>query len=111
LLEAVDSRTEDEFLDLITWLPKDSAWLALAEAKGDLKRAQSLYGWSTDQELTLGLLNLIQHQTYVIQQVQTPKKVQPAKEIKGPRSKTPRMPKAMDANAIARGFMNAQKGG
>lgn len=109
LSDVVQVRDEDEILDLITWLPTGSAMHAYMESKRDLKKALSLYGWDTGHELNLAMINLVRHQTYVIQQVQSPKRIPVPPTTPGPRPHKARVPKALDANSMANSFLQAAK--
>lgn len=112
LVSAVTDRDESELLDLVQWLPRGSATHAAIEARGDGSKARALFGWTPVEDLTLGLVNLIAHQTYVLAQVNSPKKIQAPQPVPGPRGSTPNGPKRSDASAIARGLLaQAQKGG
>lgn len=109
LSQAVQERDEDEILDLITWLPAGAALHAYQESNGDLKKALKLYGWDTSNELGLAMVNLVRHQTYVIQQVQSPKKIPVPQMTLGPRPAKKKVPASLDANGIAHGFLQAAK--
>lgn len=108
LMDAVRSRTWDELLDLITWLPNGSAFQASQEAKGDTKKARALFDWTPTEDILLGIANLVLHNTYVTAQVQSPKKLKVPKPIPSPRGDTKSSGDKQDMNAIARGFLNAQ---
>lgn len=109
LVSAVEERTTEEITDLIEWLPTGCAFHASMEAKGDTRAARRLFEWDTSKELLLGALNTIRHQSYVIAQVQSPKKIAVPKSVPGPRDKKSSGDKT-DMNAIARAFMQAQGG-
>jgi hypothetical protein len=109
LEDAVVSRTETELEDLVTWLAPGSAMHVLAGAKGSLPAALKVYGWSVDADLLLSLANLISHQTYVVAQVQSAKKLKPPEPIKGPRGKTQKSAQT-SAGAMARKLLAEQKG-
>lgn len=109
LVDAVVTRTVTEIIDLILWLPDHSAFRASIQTDGNVDKALKLFGWTVDKELMLGLLNVARHQTYVLSQVNSPKKIKPPEEIPGPRGKTP-VRKSNDANDIARAMLRAQKG-
>lgn len=104
LISAVKGRTFDELADLIKWLPSGSAFHA-AQASNP-----KLFGWSATEDMLLGIMNLIVHQTYVIAQVQSPKKIPVPKSIVGPRGDQKASADKQDMNTIARGFLDAQKG-
>lgn len=104
LIDAVVSRTWDELLDLIRWLPPGSAFQANREGKLEL------FYWTPTEDLLLGIANLITHNTYVTAQVQTPKKLKAPKPIPGPRGDTKSSGDKQDMNAIAKMFLDSQKG-
>lgn len=103
LIDAVRSLSWDELLDLIRWLPPGSAMHAAREG------SDGLFTWTPTQDLLLGIANLLSYNTYTTAQVQSPKKLPVPKPIPGPRDKKSSGSK-QDMNAIARGFLNAQKG-
>lgn len=107
--QAIQDREDEEVLDLITWLPPGSALHSMMEANGVLKKALTLYGWDTGHELSLAIVNLVRHQTYVIQQTQSPKRIPVPPLTPGPRPRKRQVEKGMDADAIARGFLQAAK--
>jgi len=100
-----------ELEDLILWLPNGSAFLAAKEAKGDKRKARELFGWTVLEDLALGLANISAHQTYVVAQVNSPKRLTAPKPVNGPRGKTPEGPKNSSATGIARALLQAQKKG
>lgn len=104
LIDAVRSRSWDELLDLIRWLPPGSAMHSVREGK------PGLFNWTATEDLLLGIANLVLHNTYTVAQVQSPKKLKIPKPIPSPRGDTKSGGDNRDANAIARGFLNAQKG-
>lgn len=104
LIDAVNARDLDELLNLIQWLPSGSAFHADRDGKPEL------FGWTPTEDLILGVANLLMHNTYVTAQVQSPKKLKTPKPIPGPRGDTKSSGEKQDMNAIARGFLNAQKG-
>jgi hypothetical protein len=105
LIDAVRSRSEAELLDLIQWLPPGCALHAARAGKPEL------FDWSTTDDLILGVANLLMHNTYVTAQVQSPKKLKVPKLIPGPRGDSKSSGgNNQDMNAIARGFLNSQKG-
>jgi hypothetical protein len=104
LIDAIRSRTWDELLALVKWLPPGSAMHSAREGK------PGLFDWTPTQDLLLGIANLIQINTHATVQVQTPKKVKEPKTIPSPRGDTKSSGDKQDANAIARGLLNAQKG-
>lgn len=104
LIDAVRLRTFDELLDLIKWMPPGSAFVAAREGK------PGLFTWTPTQDLLLALANLILYNTYTTAQVQSVKKLKVPKSIPSPRGDTKSSGDKQDANAIARGFLNAQKG-
>ena len=112
LVSVINDRDEAELLDLVQWLPRGSALHASIEAKGDRAKSRVLFGWTPGDDLALGLVNLVAHQTYVLAQVNSPKKIQAPQPVPGPRGSTPNGPKRSDASAIARGLLaQAQRGG
>lgn len=104
LEDAVWSRSWDEMLDLIRWLPPGSAVQSAREGK------PGLFNWSATEDLLLGIANLVLHNTYTTAQVQSAKKLPVPKPIPSPRGDTKSSGDKQDANAIARGFLNSQKG-
>lgn len=97
-----------EILDLIEWLPPGSAFHAVLEAKGNAAKAHQLLAWTHESDLLLALAKLISHQTYVLAQVNSKKKLAEPKPIVGPRD-TARKSGSGDATAMARAMMAAQK--
>lgn len=104
LIDAVASRSWDELLDLIRWLPPGSAMHSAREGQ------PGLFTWTPTQDLLLGIANLVLHNTYTTAQVQSPKKLPVPKPIPSPRGDTKSSGDKQDANAIARAFLNSQKG-
>lgn len=104
LIDAVRSRTWDELLDLVQWLPPGSALHSAREGK------PGLFAWTHTDDLILGVANLLMHNTYATIQVQSPKKIKAPKPIPGPRGDTKSSGDKQDANAIARAFLDAQGG-
>lgn len=101
----------DEFIDLVQWLPSESAFVTSAQSKGDLSKARSLMGWTTQDDLMIALLNLINHQTYVIARVAGDKRAKPPKQIENPRtSQVQKRGSGGDASAFARALLAQQKG-
>lgn len=111
LIQTVVTHELDELLSLITWLPSGCAYHATLESEGDLERARSLLGWTPLQDLTLGLANLVSHQTYVISQTNSSKRLKPPTPVPGPRGTKPTTQTTRSATGIARAFLEAQKGG
>lgn len=109
MISAVGERSHTELLDLIEWLPKGCAFHASMEANGDVQTARKLFEWKTSDELLLGALNTIRHQSYVIAQVQSQKKIPVPPSVPGPRDKKSSGNK-QDMNAIARALMQTQGG-
>lgn len=111
LADALDDRTEDELESLILWLPVTSAFRALAQAEGDLSRGLELFGWTQEDQVWLELLNLVNHQTYVIAQAASSKKMKAPEPISGPRTpKKTEQTSPTNAGAMARALIAAQKG-
>ena len=104
LIDAVRSRTWDELLDLIKWLPPGSAMHSAREGK------PGLFTWTPTEDLLLGIANLVLHNTYTSAQVQSARKLPVPKPIPSPHGDTKSSGDKQDMNAIARGFLNAQKG-
>ena len=104
LEEAVKLRSWDELLSLINWLPPGSALHSAREGK------PGLFTWTPAEDLLLSIANLVMHNTYATIQVQSPKKIKPPKTIPGPRGDSKSSGDRQDANAIARGLLNAQEG-
>ncbi len=104
LIDAVWSRTWDELLDLIRWLPSGSAFVSAREGN------PGLFSWTATDDLLLGLINLVQHNTYVTAQTQSTKKIKAPKPIPGPRGDSKSSGEKQDANAIAKALLDAQKG-
>lgn len=110
LCDVVRERTPDEVEDLIVWLPKDTAFRASFEAKGDHRKAVRNWGWSEQEDLLLGLINLISNQTYVIAQTSSPKKLKAPETIPSPRQDTGQKPTPVrDADSQARAMLAALK--
>lgn len=104
LESAVRSRSWDELLDLIKWLPPGSAMHAAKDGN------PGLFTWTPAEDLLLGIANLVLHNTYTTAQVQSVKKLKVPKPISSPRGDTKSSGDKQDMNAIARGFLSAQKG-
>lgn len=104
LIDAVRLRTFDELLDLIKWLPPGSALHSAREGK------PGLFSWTPNEDLLLGVANLLMHNTYATIQVNSPKKIKAPKPIPGPRGDMKSSGDKQDANVIARAFLDAQKG-
>lgn len=105
LIDAVESRTDTELLDLILWIGPDTSFAA---ARQDSKNQYAINQWSSTDDLLLTIVNLIQHQTYVLNQVNNPKTQKIPDEVVGPRGKKPAK-KSNDANDTARALLRAQK--
>lgn len=108
LQDAVVERSESEIFDLVTWMGKGSALQASIESKGDLKKARTLFGWDMIEELLLGLTNISTHQTYVLQQVNSQKRIQQPKSIPSPRGSKPASNSSSNATGIARALLASQ---
>ena len=104
LVSAVRSRSLDELLDLIRWLPPGSALHSAREGK------PGLFMWTPSEDLLLGIANLVLHNTYTTAQVQSPRKLKAPKSIPSPRGESKSNGDKQDANAIARALLEAQKG-
>lgn len=104
LIDAVRTRTWDELLDLIKWLPPGSAMSSAREGK------PGLFSWTPTHDLLLGIANLVLHNTYTTAQVQSSRKLPVPKPISSPRGDTKSSGDKQDMNAIARGFLDTQKG-
>jgi hypothetical protein len=104
LIDAVRSRTWDELLDLVKWLPPGSAMHSAREGN------PGLFTWTPAEDILLGIANLIQVNTHATIQVQSRKTIKGPKPIPSPRGDTKSSGDKQDMNAIARGFLNAQKG-
>jgi hypothetical protein len=111
----VNDRTETELLDLIQWLGPGSAFLA---AKANKNTPFAYNKWGHIENLLLSIVNLIQHQTYVLRQINNPKKEKVPDPVSGPSGQTPAK-KRNDANDMAKAQIQAiraakagaQKGG
>jgi hypothetical protein len=110
LESAVVERSEVEVLDLIYWLPQASAFAAVIAANGDRKKARGLIDWDIQSDLMLNLLNTVRHQSYVIAQSSSPKKVAVPKSIPNPRSGSAKPGGRQDANSMAKVLLQSQKG-
>lgn len=111
LTDAALTMDSDEFIDLAHWLPSESAFVVASQCNGDLRQARGILGWSQTDDLLVGLLNLVQHQTYVIAVVAGDKRAKPPKAIENPRSLAPPKHRAGgDASAFARALLAQQKG-
>lgn len=111
LTDAALDMSHDEFIDLAHWLPAESAFVVAAQCGGDLSRARGLMGWTHTDDMLVALLNIMQHQTYVIAAVAGDKKAKPPKAIDNPRSQAPNKHRSGgDASAFARALLSQQKG-
>lgn len=110
LIGLIETRTYSEIVDLIEWLPAGSAFHAARIAKGDRAKAHEIYGWDRDQSISLGILNVLIKNLYVLQQVNSPKKIPEPSMIDGPLGKTPSGQKKGDAHGMAMAMLKAQKG-
>lgn len=111
LIDAVIERDPQELLDLIRWLPPDSAFLA-AKQSNSSTQAQQLFQWSTQQDLLLKQVNLTQELIWVLAQVNSKKKIARPEPISGPHG-SPETKKVSggDANAFARMLLAQAKKG
>lgn len=107
LADAVLTRTLPEIEDLIVWLPAESSFRAQFLAKGKMDVAQREWSWSQEKELLLALVNLITHQTYIISQANSAKRIQPPQLIDSPRGQAPA--KRGDADTQARALIAAAR--
>ena len=107
-MDAIREREFSELLDLVLWLPKESAFRASVEAKGDEAKARKVFGWNAVEDLLLGIANMTSHQTYVLQQVNSQKRVQQPKPIAGPRGLKPNAAPGTSATGMARALLAAQ---
>jgi hypothetical protein len=103
LEDAVRDREVDEILSLVKWLPPGSALHASRSGK------PGLLLWTPTEDLLLGIANLVLNNTYVTAQSQSTKKIKVPKSIPSPRGDKTTGDR-QDMNAIARGFLDAQKG-
>lgn len=112
LTDSVLTTDYDEVINLIQWLPAESAFVVSAQCKGDTKLARGLIGWSTTDDLILTLMNMTNYQTYVISASAGNKRAKPPTEIKNPRvqSQKPRRGSGGDASDFARALLAQQKG-
>jgi hypothetical protein len=110
LVLAVETHDEDELLELVIWLPAASALHSCIEAKGDPTKARQLFGWDAQADLSLGIANLIAHQTFVLAQVNSQKRITEPEPITGPRASHKPRSNLNDAGGIARALLQAQKG-
>lgn len=105
LSDTVLTRTSAELLDLVMWLPDDSAFRASLEAKGDTSKALHLHGWGARMELLLATVNVLLDQTYVLVQANSKGKIPPPEHVAGPRTEKKPKKKSSDANSIAFAMM------
>jgi hypothetical protein len=101
----VNERTEDELLNLIQWLGPGTAFMS---AKTNDRDPLAMNRWGHLEEMMLTLINLVQHQTYTLRQINNQKKEQVPEPIPGPRGKTPAK-KRNDADNMARAQLAALK--
>lgn len=92
-------------LDLIQWLGPGTAFMS---AKSNDKDPLAMNKWGHIEDLLLVLVNLTQHQTYVLRQINSQKKQQVPEPVPGPRGKTPAK-KRNDADSMARAQLAALK--
>lgn len=111
LIDVVVERDPQEVLDLIRWLPPDSAFLAAKRATTPTQ-AQQLFQWSTQQDLLLKQVNLTQELIWVLAQVNSKKKIAEPKPISGPHG-SPETNKVSggDATAFAHALLAKAKKG
>ena len=109
-MEAVRTLEYAELLDLIQWLPSGSAFRAQVEAGTDSAQALRLNGWTTNEELLLGLINRISALTYVTAKSNGAKGLKPPEPELGPRGNKANTGRG-DASAMARSLIQmARKG-
>lgn len=101
----MNDRTEAELLDLIQWLGPGSAFVA---SRSNSVNPLALNRWTHIEDLLLSLVNLTQHQTYVLRQINNKKKESVPEPVLGPRGKTPTK-KRNDADSMARAQLAALK--
>lgn len=94
----LETYPEDEILDLVLWLPSDSAFRVSLRTR-DPQKAQALLGWDVNSDLMLLLANLLQANTHATVQVASTKKVTAPKPIPHPMDK----PKKSTVSALAIG--------
>ena len=94
---------------MVNWLPAESAFVTCAQAKGDFAKARELMGWTNTDDLIISLMNLVQHQSYIIAKTSGAKS-KPPKMIQNPRGQAPSRGPGGDASAMARALMAQQKG-
>lgn len=108
LSDAVRDRTFDEVWDLVMWLPRGSAFRSAFAAGNSLDRARELFGWTTQDEIGLALVNLAQEQSWILAQSHSTTKIPRPKPIPGPGSPTGKPDRKYDATAMARSLLSQQ---
>lgn len=108
LLTALTELPHGELLDMIQWLPGESAFHASVRANGDVEHARAMFGWTNQEELLLGLFNRLSENTWVTAQVSSKKKIPRPKMAESPGSSSRR--KEGSASMVARSLLDQQKG-
>lgn len=85
-------------------MPPGSAFQASRDGKPEL------FSWTQNEDLLLALANLLLYNTHTTAQVASTKKIKAPKMIPSPRGDTKSSGDKQDLNAIARKFLDAQKG-
>lgn len=111
LVDAVENREVQEIIDLITWLPPDSALKASVRAKGDPTKALSLFQWGAPEVLMLAQVNLLREVVWVTAQVNSKKNITRPEPISGPDDKPNTGGSRGDANSMARALLSAARKG
>lgn len=104
LIDCVLSRTPQEVLDLISWLPSDSVYKT--------SKFNRTYEWGTDQELLLAQANLMRELIWVHAQSNSKKRIPRPEPISGPHEPSgPKKTGGGDATAFAQALMAQAKKG
>lgn len=108
LSDAVRDRTFDEVWDLIMWLPRGSAFRSAFAAGGNPDGARELFGWTTQDEIGLALVNLSQEQSWILAQSHSKTKIPRPVPLTGPGSPAKKPDRKYDATAMARSLLSQQ---
>jgi hypothetical protein len=102
-----------ELLDLINWLPADSAYMTIRRLRDDVKKARMLMGWTIRDDMLWELLNRTSTHIFVTSQLFAERKKEPPPDMDNPTAdeskKKPPKRRVGSATAIARAFMVGQE--
>lgn len=97
-----------ELVDLINWLPEESAFRSVIASDGDHTQGLRLLGWTHSDDLALAQIEALRNVAYVVEAVNSTRKVKPPEPLENPRHPKA-APKKASASSMAKAMLRQLK--